>query len=145
MRLWSVHPMYLDSRGLVAVWREALLARAVLRGQTRGYRRHPQLERFRAHPAPLSAINAYLAALLIEAHRRGYAFDRSKVGPVRNHLPMRVTSGQLQYEWEHLLAKLRVRDPALHRQWRRLSAPQTHPLLRICRGGIARWERLAES
>ena len=81
MRLWSVHPKYLDSRGLVAVWREALLARAVLRGQTHGYRHHPQLERFRAHPAPLSAINAYLAALLIEADTRGYSFDRGRSDP----------------------------------------------------------------
>ena len=37
MRLWTIHPRYLDSRGLVALWRESLLARAVLRSQTRGY------------------------------------------------------------------------------------------------------------
>ena len=38
MRLWSLHPRYFDSKGLTAAWREALLARAVLTGQTRGYR-----------------------------------------------------------------------------------------------------------
>lgn len=141
MRLWSLHPVYLDAQGLVALWREALLARAVLRGQTSGYRHHPQLERFRAHPAPLSAINAYLAALLSEADLRGYSFDRSKIGPVRNPLPLRVSTGQLQYEWQHLLAKLSVRAPVLHRQWCSLAGPQTHPLFLISRGGIASWER----
>lgn len=43
MRLWSLHPQYLDAKGLVALWREGLLAQAVLAGQTRGYKRHPQL------------------------------------------------------------------------------------------------------
>jgi hypothetical protein len=84
MRLWSLHPVYLDSQRRVTLWREALLARAVLRAPTRGYRRHTQLERFRAHPASLCAINAYLAALLIEADSRRYSFERSKIGPVRN-------------------------------------------------------------
>jgi hypothetical protein len=142
MRLWSLHPRYLDAQGLVALWREALLARAVLRGRTRGYRHHPQLERFRAHPAPLSAINAYLKELHAEAQRRGYAFDRTKVGPVRTHSPMPLTKGQLQFEWLHLLAKLRTRTPILHRKWRAIAEPQAHPLFRIGRGNIARWERL---
>ena len=61
MRLWTLHPRYLDAAGLVALWREGLLARAVLRGKTRGYRHHPQLERFRCHASPRSAINRYLA------------------------------------------------------------------------------------
>ena len=41
MRLWTLHPQYLDPRGLVALWREALLAQKVLLGRTRGYRAHP--------------------------------------------------------------------------------------------------------
>ena len=32
MRLWSLSPRYLDVKGLVAVWREGLLADAVLLG-----------------------------------------------------------------------------------------------------------------
>ena len=36
MRLWSLHPRYLDAKGLVALWREGLLAQAVLKGQTKG-------------------------------------------------------------------------------------------------------------
>ena len=83
MRLWTIHPCYLDGRGLVALWREALLARAVLRGKTRGYRHHPQLARFRAHRLPRHAINAYLAAIHAEGSARGYSFDAGMIGPVR--------------------------------------------------------------
>ncbi|HNX99076.1 MAG TPA: pyrimidine dimer DNA glycosylase/endonuclease V, partial [Candidatus Aminicenantes bacterium] len=72
MRLWSIHPRYLDGRGLVALWREALLARKVLTGRTRGYRHHPQLARFRATADPLGTIDRYLAGVLAEADRRGY-------------------------------------------------------------------------
>ncbi|HKX52383.1 MAG TPA: pyrimidine dimer DNA glycosylase/endonuclease V [Nitrosospira sp.] len=37
MRLWTLHPRYLDTKGLVAAWREALLAQKVLSGLTSGY------------------------------------------------------------------------------------------------------------
>ena len=141
MRLWSLHPKYLDAQGLVAVWREGLLARAVLRGQTRGYTHHPQLERFRAHPSPRLAINAYLAAVHAEATARGYAFDRSKIGSLRTIEPIAVTRGQLACEWQHLLDKLSVRSPARFEQLQFLQAPACHPLFRPCHGPMASWER----
>ena len=141
MRLWSVHPRYLDPQGLVALWREALLARAVLRGATKGYRHHPQLERFRSHPSPRYAISAYLSGVLTEAASRGYAFDRAKVGSVRSIATIAVTRGQLEYEWEHLLRKLSTRNPAHYRRWRSLAFPECHPLLRCRAGGVASWER----
>lgn len=136
MRLWSLHPKYLDAQGLVALWREALLAQAVLRGKTRGYRHHPQLDRFRGSSAPLAAINAYLAAVYREASARGHRFDKKKIGPVRKVKRMAVSSAQLAYEWRHLLAKLKKRNPPLHRKWRALQAPQCHPLLFCKPGGI---------
>lgn len=142
MRLWSFHPRYLDPQGLVALWREALLARAVLRGETRGYRHHPQLERFRAHAYPRYAICAYLSAVHAEALSRGYGFDRTKVGPVRSIESMAVTRGQLEYEWGLLLRRLAVRSPAHYRRWRSLRAPECHPLLRCRAGAIEPWERL---
>ena len=141
MRLWTLHPKYLDPQGLVALWREALLARAVLRGETVGYRHHPQLIRFQAHAAPLSAINAYLRCVLREAEARGYSFDRRKVGPVRTEVRIGGTAGQLRYEWRHLMAKLRARSPVLHRKWRGVSSPAAHPVFRIGRGGVESWER----
>lgn len=143
MRLWTLHPKYLDARGLTALWREALLARAVLRGATRGYRHHPQLERFRAHRTPLSAINAYLRSVATEALARGYAFDRSKIGPRRGRVRLRATRGQLAHEWRHLLGKLARRSPHLHRRWRREKHPQPNPLFAIKPGAIESWERRA--
>src|SRR4030095_10972843 len=98
MRLWTLHPRYLDSQGLVALWREALLAKAVLRGETRGYRHHPQLARFRAPASPRAAIHASLAAVHAEATARGYAFDHRKIGPRRRVPPIAATSGQVAYE-----------------------------------------------
>jgi hypothetical protein len=113
----------------------------VLRGETRGYRHHPQLHRFQAHSAPRSAINAYLAIVLEEADARGYTFDRSKLGPIRGAIRLASTSGQLEYEWQHLLRKLQRRNPALHRRWRELERPDPHPLIRIVAGPVEPWER----
>lgn len=141
MRLWTLHPRYLDAQGLVALWREALLAKAVLGGRTRGYRHHPQLARFRAHARPRAAINAYLAAVHEEASVRGYAFDRRKVGPVRSVEPIAVPSGQLEHEWRHLMRKLLRRDRALHRRLRGARRAACHPLFRRVRGPVAEWER----
>ena len=141
MRLWTLHPKYLDARGLVALWREGLLARAVLRGATHGYRHHPQLERFRAQASPLAAINTYLRAVALEAEKRGYCFDRQKIGPGRRGVALNATDGQLAYEWQHLLGKLRVRSPGLHAHWRREARPEPHPLFAIVAGGVESWER----
>jgi hypothetical protein len=141
MRLWSIHPRYLDPRGLVALWREALLAKAVILGRTRGYRHHPQLARFVAHPAPDHAISSYLDAIHAEATARGYAFDRSKVGTVRPIDPIPVTRGQLAYEWDHLMAKLSARSPDHFRRHRALRDPDCHPLFRCQPGDVEAWER----
>jgi Pyrimidine dimer DNA glycosylase len=141
MRLWSLHPRYLDAKGLVAVWREGLLARAVLRGETRGYRHHPQLERFRAHPSPRLAIDAYLLAIHAEAVVRGYSFDRRKLGPRRKVKSMAVTRGQLEYEWAHLMRKLALRSPALFEKFENVKRPAVHELFRSRPGPVAVWER----
>jgi len=141
MRLWSLHPKYLDPQGLVALWREALLARAVLRGETKGYRHHPQLARFASHPSPRSAINAYLRVVYEEAVERGYDFDRGKIGPSRSVARIVVPRGQVLYEWQHLLGKLSTRSPTIHARWREIEKPANHPLFRVRPGPVAEWER----
>ena len=141
MRIWTLHPKYLDPQGLVALWREALLARAVLRGETRGYRYHPQLVRFQAHAAPRSAINAYLGCVFVEAESRGYSFNRRKLGPVRGNPSIGSTAGQLHYEWQHLMSKLRARSPSIYRRWRSVALPESHPLFSIRSGAVELWER----
>ncbi|TXT45000.1 MAG: DNA-(apurinic or apyrimidinic site) lyase [Spirochaetes bacterium] len=112
MRLWTISPSYLDAKGLVAAWREGLLAQKVLHGGTKGYANHPQLIRFKESPSPAGWIAVYLADLCAEASRRGYSFDASKIGPaagVGERIP--VASGQVAYELTLLKFKLERRDP----------------------------------
>ncbi len=141
MRLWTLHPRYLDTQGLVAAWREALLAQKVLLGKTRGYRHHPQLIRFRAQPDPVGAVAAFLAGLAAEAAQRGYRFDVTKIMPQRSRRRIAETQGQLLFEWQHLQAKLRRRSPARAREYQRISQPDPHPIFRIVRGAVRDWER----
>lgn len=125
----------------MALWREALLAQSVLRGETRGYRNHPQLDRFKNHSAPLAAISVYLKAIYAEAGMRGYAFDKSKIKPTRKTVILTVTSGQMAYEWTHLLAKLKERNPALYQKWLAIEVPEAHPMFKLRAGGVEAWER----
>lgn len=146
MRLWSLHPSLLDRQGLTACWREALLAQAVLLDRTRGFTRHPQLDRFRAQPDPVLAVGAYLHGVAAEARRRGYRYDASRV-----HVPddartaavhrMSVTTGQLDLEWRHLLAKLAERSPDVHAAVAAGGGPVPHPLFVVVPGDVAAWER----
>lgn len=142
MRLWSLHPRYLDAQGLVALWREALLAQKVLQGATHGYRHHPQLQRFRASADPLAAIASYLAAVQAEAARRGYRFDATKIGPGRLDARLPVTKGQLLYELAHLRAKLDRRAPQELPVLARVKVPEPHPLFEVQPGAVEVWERL---
>lgn len=144
MRLWSLHPRHLDRMGLVAAWREALLAQAVLAGQTRGYQRHPQLIRFREADEPLDLVGGFLLGLHDEAVARGYRFDRTKIhrGEISGHFVTRptVTQGQLDYEWLHLGEKLARRSPGDAERWK-LAVPTPHPLFTVKPGGVEYWER----
>jgi hypothetical protein len=139
MRLWSIHPQYLDAKGLVALWREGLLAQAVLAGQTRGYRNHPQLERFRDDSG---AIAIYLHHVADEAEARGYNFDRSKLPRRKSAAAIEVADGQLRFEWQHLTAKLRERDPDHLRRFAKITDPEPHPFFIVVRGSVAAWEKL---
>lgn len=142
MRIWSLHPKYLDRQGLLAVWRETLLAQKVLKGETKGYHHHPQLIRFRLHPDPLSAVATYLVTIATEAECRGYAFDRSRIGGGRTQVKLPVTRGQVCFEWMHLKAKLQQRDPVRYEQTTGLEMPEVHPLFSVIEGDIAEWERV---
>jgi len=141
MRLWSLHPSYLDTKGIVALWREGLLARAVLRGATKGCRHRPQLIPFRELRAPVSAINAYLSAIADEADARNYRFDRSRTGPARVRSTIPVTSGQVAFETGHLRRKLEVRSPESCARLPSAALPAIHPLFTLVEGEAEPWER----
>ena len=140
MRLWSIHPKYLDSKGLVALWREALLAKKVLEGKTKGYTKHPQLERFKNCKDPVGAMGVYLSFVYSEACSRGYCFNDSKIGKV-SKVRIKVTSGQLEYEFKHLLGKLKSRDKARYDSLKGLKVIEPHPIFSAQKGEIELWER----
>lgn len=140
MRLWSIHPQYLDAKGLVAAWREGLLAQAVLAGETRGYKNHPQLVRFKNTKRPETCIAAYLQAIFSEASSRGYRFNGQKIGNCASVESLLVTTGQLQHEWSHFTSKLELRAPCWLSQLDTVTIPEAHPLFQIVRGPVAEWE-----
>lgn len=140
MRLWSIHPRYLDAAGLTACWREGLLARKVLSGATKGYRAHPQLIRFRLTPNPMQTIDTYLNAILAEAAVRGYHFDGDKISKISDSIKIPVTEGQLAYEFEHLKQKLAKRHPAKYAALLSVNRVTPHPMFLKTQGGIENWE-----
>ena len=140
MRLWSIHPKYLDSKGLVALWREALLAQKVLKGQTTGYKRHPQLNRFKSTLNPVSAIATYLSLVQIEASSRGFKFDANKIIQRRTTESILISDGQLIYEMGHLKNKLLKRDRKAYEKIQHIGLIEAHPLFKIFQGKVAEWE-----
>lgn len=147
MRLWSIHPKYLDTSGLTACWREALLAKKVLMGQTMGYKFHPQLIRLRECSEPLTAVNTYLAYILSEAIDRGYKFDTTKIEHtlVNRSYKLLVKRGQLDYEFEHLMKKMSGRNPLLYKKFSALENIEPHPMfvvIEVITGGVEEWEKI---
>ena len=140
MRLWSIHPKYLDAKGLVALWREALLAQAVLAGETRGYRHHPQLDRFRQCADALAAISTYLWGVYQESLRRGYDFDITRISHRVGRQRMQVTRGQLAYEIEHLRNKLKKRDEEAFDAIKSVRILKPHPMFDVVAGDVEEWE-----
>ena len=140
MRIWSLHPKYLDAKGIVALWRESLLAKHVLQNKTRGYKHHPQLNRFKQLRNPVDAMDQYLFFVLKESLCRDYHFDSKKISPFFRKTKMKVTSGQLEFESEHLLQKLKKREPGLYKQLARIKRFEPHPMFSMVKGEIEDWE-----
>jgi hypothetical protein len=140
MRIWSLHPKYLDTKGLVALWRETLLAKHVLEGKTKGYRNHPQLDRFKQADKPIDRINQYLATVYKEALTRDYNFDKEKIDWDFEPSTLYVTTGQIKYETGHLLNKLKIRDKEKFDKLNKIEKVEQHPIFKIVKGDIENWE-----
>ena len=145
MRIWTLHPRYLDAKGLTALWREALLAKKVLEGKTTGYKSHPQLNRFRQSNRPLEVMNQYLAEVYAESMRRNYNFDKQKINWSFEENKLPVTTGQLDFEAKHLLNKLKGRDTIKYKELMAESIVEIHPLFFLVNGDIEEWERLPDA
>jgi len=142
VRLWSIHPKYLDFRGLVAVWREGLLAKKALEGKVKGYKNHPQLLRFKRYEKPIDLIDAYLFQIYLEAKRRGYSFDISKIREIEANGVVTVTYGQLKYEFFHLLKKVEGRDRKKFDELKGsdIKKIEANPIFKVISGGVEDWE-----
>jgi hypothetical protein len=126
----------------VALWRETLLAKHVLEDKTTGYKNHPQLDRFKKSKKPIEIINQYLAEIYVEATKRGYNFDKTKINWNFKHSKLTVTTKQLDYEIKHLLKKLQTRDFQKHKELKSKKDFDTHPVFKLIEGEIEEWEIL---
>ena len=143
MRIWSLHPKYLDTKGLVALWRETLLSKNVLEGKTKGYKNHPQLIRFKATTDPVAALASYLNEIYLEAKTRDYKFNKEKIPKRDLDAKIPLNKGQLNYELLHLKRKLKIRCPEKFNEIENLLKPDSHPIFQLKQGEIAEWEHIA--
>lgn len=141
MRLWSIHPKYLDSIWLIACWREWLLALNVLKWNTVWYRNHPQLNRFKSSKDPILAINAYLTQIFLEAERRWFKFNSNKINISYLNSIISVTTWQLEYEMIHLRSKLKIRNPGMYENIKWLTKIENNSIFQVIDWWIESFEK----
>jgi hypothetical protein len=141
MRLWSLHPKYLDRIGLIALWREGLLAKKVLLEKTKGYKNHPQLDRFKFLKNKDQLINNYLYFVFLEAQKRGYKFDKNKITFFKTKNKILINKGQVAYEFSHLQKKLKIREPKKYQENEKIKEIEINGIFGIREGGVEKWER----
>lgn len=142
MRLWSIHPKYLDKAWLLACWREWLLAKKVLEWNTKWYKNHPQLLRFKETQNSILAINSFLSQIYLESKNRWYKFQIEKIEFNDFIWIIKVTEGQLRYEMSHLLKKLQLRDTVNFEKLKNTSIINSNPVFEVIPWEIETWERL---
>ncbi|MGB9937196.1 MAG: pyrimidine dimer DNA glycosylase/endonuclease V [Methanobacterium sp.] len=141
MRLWSLHPKYLDVKGLCGLWREAIMARNAILGIREGYKKHPQLERFKRQENPVIFIDTYLLNVYKESIARNYNFNRENFGNEFTKAQIEVTEGQMEYEFKHLKRKLKIRDNNKYEELKKVKFPDPNPIFNVIEGDIESWER----
>ncbi len=164
MRLWSIHPQYLDRQGLIACWREGLGAVKALeawcRGKACGYQNHPQLLRFKEAVRPVELLVVYMQEIRLEGVARGYKLDEERlylalgreetvtVADISPQIP--VTAGQITYEAGYLLpTKMQQRKSGIEQQRYELLAEdfrkqkvKLSPVFSVIDGSVEDWEKL---
>jgi len=134
MRLWSIHPEYLDSIGLVALWRESLLAQKVLKSETQSHKNHPQLKKFKACPHPQYAIANYLVEIWKESQRRGYNFNKEKIRHTKIVEKIPITQSELKCEFDLLRERLKKRTPSKYQNLLSVKEIECNPIFKITEG-----------
>jgi hypothetical protein len=144
MRLWSIHPKYLDTKGLLGLWREGLLAQKVLEDKIERYKNHPQLIRFRNTRNPILYIGTYLYYVYLEGKRRNYNFNINKIKKYNFDIEkIPVKRGQVLYEFNHLLKKLEMRDKKSYEEIKDIKEIEVNPIFYIVNDdSIEQWEKI---
>jgi len=121
------------------------LAKKVLEGQTKGYKNHSQLERFKNTHDPISYINYYLSGVFDQASMRKYKYDESKIDSFEVTEGISVNHKQVIYEFNFLQDKLFSRDIKqwkINESYRESGYIILHPLFYIKLGEIESWEKV---
>ena len=150
MRIWTLHPRFLDRQGLLGQWREALQAKNALLDphHSSNVCHERQLRRFKAAKIQaLSCMGVYLHAVADEMILRGYKPNVSLI-PYYVGTPslIPVTQGQVNFEIAHLMAKLTERDPSRLlplSKIRVLMSNQLNPIFKEVGGDIESWEKIS--
>lgn len=128
MCLWSIHPKYLDKLGLIALWREGLLAQKALSVPSTQYIRHSELERFKNNENPLKAIGSYLCYVAAEGAKRGYNFTHERiVYPNFDDYLIIINDDTLNLEVKNLKNKLKLRDKTKFKELTEMSKIESNP------------------
>lgn len=161
MRLWTIHPSFLDQKGLCGLWRETLVGlKALEKGPGAPWYNHPQLARFKVYPNGLAMLAEYAEHVLDEGHKRGYNFNTALLEPYLELYEMNfdgcimVTKGQFDYEVEHFIRKLASRDEMRYQLYMEKMGPRSlyqpkievfvpNPVFRIVDGPIEVWEKVS--
>lgn len=167
MRLWTIHPTFLDNEGLHGLWREGLLAQKIIEDPTHGRSNNPQIARFRNHVSPISILGAYLWTVGHEGMERGFKYNVARIEdpPMLGSIMVPkgssgdpripVTEEQIRFEFDHLFSKLEERDPVSLEKILNYSVQSTikyredfrlkaiNPAFRIVVGPIESWEKVS--
>lgn len=129
MSLWSVHPRYLDNKGLISAWNRGLQLQKQLSTEPARNTGNSQLIMFSRQEKPLHAIGSYLSFIASEGCRRGYKFTHEKIlYPNFDEELLPIDSEQLRSENQMLQNRLKTRDKNRYQQLSSQSWPETHPL-----------------
>ncbi|MBN1645161.1 hypothetical protein JW851_03960 [Candidatus Woesearchaeota archaeon] len=142
MRLWSIHPKYLDVKGLSGLWRESLLAKKILKGETESHKNHPQLNRFKVLKKPLPAINSYLLYIYKESCDRGYCFNKKNISKPFRKSKLSIKKGQILYEFNLLKKRLKIRAKDKYKELLKIKRIEPNPLFKIIKGSTEDWEKV---
>lgn len=145
MRIWSLHPKYLDKKELIDSWNDGLRTIGILTRNHQGSIFRPELSRFRSQSEPIIAVEKYLLSIANEAKRRGYMVDIRKLPsiPVVVSHKIPVSSGQIEYEWRQLMHVLAGRSPGFLRRIEYSPSHDINPIFYKRPGhDIETWEKL---